>query len=963
MENTAVHPQPGSRFGFPRLPAFARKALIIWVFAVFPIIVLQVALRLIDRLEVQKSMEGLQRRQERYLGILSGLDDDVGMVGRSITRVFGKIQSRSLKSGKKYLDRLKKLFPEEFDLYIFDPNGKIIQEYSSKRHARKMTEIVFGLLQELVSGKKLAPNLNDRIKGFFSIPIPGALKNSKGQVTLLMRREMDSNLLWTTIEPTGKKQIGGYLALIHNGKCRKNRALSAAIRRLEKKRSQCKFGTLDLTGGNFILDPPKWGEDPLFRTGLMTSLTQYQQFFEAGAVQAALILRGTTGYLLCLAPKPRFFSSWSWFVFDAFCLYWGLVLCYRVLSGQLLIQGKITAKLIILFLFAVGTPSLVLLVGGFYALKDHSHVLLQSVENKVREKLVTFDQRFPTEVSSLEGKLGKLVAESRGKPTLEERLPFFKNLGKLDCVDQVMVVDQRGKAVYCKNDVTNDPKAKFPLYVCQELLKKINKVMTIDAGTMVVETTEGFFDSLMGPGSSFSLDSMVSGLGRFNFMKVFDEASYLYIDAFFDKDGKAEHLLLAQVRESPIERFYLTKNLPDLLRQPDITWTISAKGDRHDSGEVINNAEEIEQINKIYNQVKATQTAARAVIASGSQEFLWFGLRGQNISRFTLVVKTPLSDIQRRIKILWAGLVGIALLIFLSTSVIGLMLSEQFLMPIEDLTRGIHAIKLRAFETRIPIHARDELGEMSGLMNTVLEGMGDLQVARVVQESLFPQKPVEIKGYKIFGQSRSMADIGGDYFDYFLSPDKKLWGVVGDVSGHGVSAALIMGMAKCAVNMAQDQGKGLLEVLTTFNIFLLNTIKRKKMMTLFLFRLDTETNVFSYANAGHNFPFYWKAAEELLYDLELISVPLGMRAKAGFAVKEFTLEPGDSILFYTDGLSEAPCHGRLQLGYLEAKRWFVNVVGRDPVEAVDLLFKRFDQVTAGFEPADDVSLICLKRLS
>jgi serine phosphatase RsbU (regulator of sigma subunit) len=290
------------------------------------------------------------------------------------------------------------------------------------------------------------------------------------------------------------------------------------------------------------------------------------------------------------------------------------------------------------------------------------------------------------------------------------------------------------------------------------------------------------------------------------------------------------------------------------------------------------------------------------------------------------------------------------------------MLSEHFLEPIAALGDGMRAIQAREFQHQVPVLSQDEFGSLSGLMNHVLEGMKDLQVARIVQESLFPGEPLDAGEFRIWGQSKAMADIGGDYFDYFMRPDGSLMGLVGDVSGHGVSAALIMGMAKCALTMEERVGRGLVETITSFNRFLLANIKKKKMMTMFLYALSPAENRLEFVNAGHNFPFWWHAKTRTISQIGSESFPLGVRAKAVYKCESVVLEPGDAILFFTDGLVEAPGGQTGEfIGYDRAGAWFSDVAALDPRKAVDGLFERFDAYTRGLPAADDISLIILAR--
>jgi len=403
--------------------------------------------------------------------------------------------------------------------------------------------------------------------------------------------------------------------------------------------------------------------------------------------------------------------------------------------------------------------------------------------------------------------------------------------------------------------------------------------------------------------------------------------------------------------------------LPDFARQPPFSLRVNAFPEKHFMPEVFLFPEDVGRARDVAREVFDTSVTVRKVQASGTEEVLVIGFRGQNLSKYVLVAQTSLEPVKQHIYSLWITLLAVALLVLLSPLVIGVLLSSQILRPIGSLSEGMVAIQNRQFGHRVPVLTRDELGEMSGLMNQVIEGMGDLQVARIVQESLFPPTALDMEGFRITGSSRAMADIGGDYYDYFqISPDK-LSGLIGDVSGHGVSAALIMGMAKCAVTLDESPDRSLVDILGQFNRFLIRTIKRKKMMTGFFFTLDVKTGLLTYANAGHNFPFLYSAGSGSIRDLEMASFPLGVRAKAEFKTDTVVLQPGDAILLYTDGLVESPGGPQGEgVGYELARDWFKQAAHLPPEGVLEQILASFDTYTLGRPPADDVTLVCLKRL-
>ncbi len=960
------HPEDLAQVG-QRLALILGRVLVFWVFAVFPILVLQVAFRYAEQQEVETVITQRHQIHERHLQRLQRLDNDTELVGRNLRQGFRRLSAMSVKDGKAFLAFLERLFPQCFDMYIFDRQGRRMEELSASGFPRRASELAFAAMQKRSRSEALTASEEKMLATIFEVPTLSQFTNSQKQTIQLLPRDRMGALTWDVVSASGSGDIGGFFAVIHPGKIAPDRALRSALRMFNRRSGSLQIGIVNLQDEHFGVYPPELNLREDLRMRIMNALGVYERTVRGPNYHGLLALRSRGGYLLTVSPLPSLFPLWFWRVFNLLCAVWVLVVLTRVLRGQDVFAGKITVRMIGLFLFAVGSPSLVLLFGGYYALRDHSSILMQSLEAQIRSKLLQLDQRLPSEIKRMEKHLTRVMARARGETEAAKRIEIIRTLEKEPWCEQIYLVNQKGECLYSLRDM-NDPwfrdRSRFPLMLCREILRKYNKLYEIDAGALMIETTTGLLDQLMGSKDRVNIDQIIAQAGQFIYMSMFDESAFFFIDSLLGSNGTAEQLLLVQVVSAKIESMFMRRYLPDFARQPSYSLRVNAFPEKHFMPDVFLFPEDVERARPIAREVFDTSAMVRKVLASGTEELLVMGFRGQNISKYVLVAQTSLEPVKRQINHLWLTLLTVALLVLLSPLVIGVLLSSQILRPIGHLSEGMVAIQNRQFEHRVPVLTRDELGEMSGLMNQVIEGMGDLQVARIVQESLFPPGALELGGCRITGSSRAMADIGGDYFDYFQIGSDKLNGLIGDVSGHGVSAALIMGMAKCAVTIDESPDRSLVDILSQFNRFLIRTIKRKKMMTGFFFSLDTRTGVLTYANAGHNFPFHYQAAGENVQDLEMASFPLGVRAKAEFKTDALTMQPGDAILLYTDGLIESPGGPSGEgAGYELAREWFKQAAHLPPEGIVEQILTVFDTYTFGRPPADDVTLVCLKRLS
>jgi serine phosphatase RsbU (regulator of sigma subunit) len=341
---------------------------------------------------------------------------------------------------------------------------------------------------------------------------------------------------------------------------------------------------------------------------------------------------------------------------------------------------------------------------------------------------------------------------------------------------------------------------------------------------------------------------------------------------------------------------------------------------------------------------------------------LFVGLKGKSLSNNLLAMLYPDSKLEEQIDSLRARiLAGAALSLFL-TLIIGQALSRQFLTPIRHLADATLAIGGRHFNHRIPIIDEDEFGHLNQVFNRVIEGLGELEVAKIVQESLFPGNNFKAGNFSIYGKSVVMTTLGGDYYDC-LQINKDLWGVViGDVAGHGVPAGLMMAMAKASVLMAPEHVKIDAAALTArlhHMFFAIKNDRLKRMMTFQYFVMKPDDGSFSFANAGHCFPILVKPAQQSAELIEHVATPLGIGPRARYKNFEFRVEPGESLLLYTDGIAEAKNAQGEEFGYERLKQLALDAFDPDPEAFYRKIFAAYENWSA--RPDDDLTIILVNH--
>src|SRR5947209_5124974 len=250
----------------------------------------------------------------------------------------------------------------------------------------------------------------------------------------------------------------------------------------------------------------------------------------------------------------------------------------------------------------------------------------------------------------------------------------------------------------------------------------------------------------------------------------------------------------------------------------------------------------------------------------------------------------------------------------------------------------------------------------------------DLELGESVQRAFLPQRLPEVNGYQFFAQYKSALTIGGDYYDFIALPEGRWAVLLGDVAGKGVPAALLMAKLSaearaCLLTSGGDPVKGvsaLNDVLA--QLFLAGNMDRFVTFTAAV--LDPTANVVTILNAGHMPPLLYCPGTGTLVDAidaELGGPPLGLVEGFGYEAAQVTLQPGDSLLLYTDGVSDAT-NGQNQAFAMKGIRDALlddsvvasapprpDVIGRQLLEAVR-------RHSAGRPQNDDIAIVCFGRL-
>ena len=236
----------------------------------------------------------------------------------------------------------------------------------------------------------------------------------------------------------------------------------------------------------------------------------------------------------------------------------------------------------------------------------------------------------------------------------------------------------------------------------------------------------------------------------------------------------------------------------------------------------------------------------------------------------------------------------------------------------------------------------------------------ELRVARRIQQASLPEKVPELEDWQISPFYRPAREVGGDFYDFHLLSEGRLGVVVGDATGKGVPAALVMsttcGMLQLAARALDSSSPG--EVLVQVNETLLSRIPPNMFVTCFYAVLDPKSGHLVYANAGHDLPYLQHGGDAK--ELRARGMPLGLMAESSYEEKEIVLDASESILFYSDGLVEAHDPEGHMFSFPRLRALIAEHAGKRSLEEA-LLEELYSFVGEDWEQEDDITLLTLRR--
>ncbi len=572
-------------------------------------------------------------------------------------------------------------------------------------------------------------------------------------------------------------------------------------------------------------------------------------------------------------------------------------------------------KLLLLFLYANVAPLTVLGAIAYDYLQNRKVSLRNEIQLESARLLRDIDNRFKIQSEEFTQRLNNMVDrinQEYGDRTLDD--------GQIEKIaatileyspSEAFLIDRNGRMNFALGggrDISHS--TSYVKNIADALLKYHNRIITVaDKSDMLSKIAD--------PEHSDFVRNSIRDSSKIWPVSVGDSIKMGYWNMFGDKRTyQNNYFMLLLWEEEVFQRLFLDHYFSNMKKTGLLTGAFARTVS---SSEIVPaTAGDSMELISFLKTVAHSSGNIYASLYLNNQECMATGWRGKNMNNTCFAVVYPTAEIEAEISIISRRLLIGAILSIMLTIIIAMAVARQFLEPVRALSDAATAISRHDYRYRINIPDKDEFGHLGQTMNDMIEGLGELEIAKIVQESLFPERQPDFSPFSIYGESVVMTTLAGDYFDFVEIGNDRLGIMIGDVAGHGISAALIMAMAKAGVKMASDEEKldtcCFTEELHKI-ILSLKTGRLKRMMTFQYLVLDRQSASLDLTNAGHRYPLVIDSMHQKTDYIKAPGSPLGAGKSPRYQRISMQMHPGQALILYTDGVAEAQNANGEVMGY------------------------------------------------
>jgi serine phosphatase RsbU (regulator of sigma subunit) len=368
-------------------------------------------------------------------------------------------------------------------------------------------------------------------------------------------------------------------------------------------------------------------------------------------------------------------------------------------------------------------------------------------------------------------------------------------------------------------------------------------------------------------------------------------------------------------------------------------------------------------------------TTARAALASSSTQLAgdWIVVTRRDPSGIVFGLARPIRESLLEMRQASLRSLAMGLLLIAGAFAIILPLASRLTRHLTALNAGVQRLAAGERTVRVHVRAADEVGELAQSFNRMASELEshdrllvkqerlarELELCRQIQNEMLPHGPLKLGLAEIAGVSIPAREVGGDFFNYFPLADGRIAVLVGDVSGKGVGAALLMANIQATLRARLQLESDLAQLADSVDRDIAANTPPEVYITLFVGLLDPPRRELRYVNAGHN-PQFLLRADGGIERLGSTGLPVGLLPGRGFEARAVAVEPGDLLFLYTDGAVEAPNESG---DFFDADRLQQALVAAS-AEGIDEVLVSVERALRAFrgqaDPADDATMLALR---
>lgn len=639
------------------------------------------------------------------------------------------------------------------------------------------------------------------------------------------------------------------------------------------------------------------------------------------------------------------------------------IVLFPIFLGITVVKPGLKAKITAVLLLGSGSCMVSLLFTGVIDRSDREKVLTSRYQADNVEELRRIDEGLLYEYKRIErllrSRISKVEKLDKEEFVREVKL-YWQNLGSFaDRFKELVIVGSRTPLRFAADSDTPG--------------KNIEENSGVMYGEMILQTYQGRFitperdaqshnlrDVIHNSSSTFSRNLILKG-GRFENLSLADNSIPTYIDFFIGPDNQGRAILLAFLSRASMQRNYLLTvsrlfdqkqdrfqpRLVAVPTVPSIEWPAFPK----------RNSARHEVLKEIAQKVVFSELPVHQKAVINGREFLLSAMKGKNLDGYTLILARPYQVVAEKIAHLNRNMLILAIFIITLACSLAWFASSLLLKPIAKIRALLTEIGRGNFRVSLKPEAVAEFNQVASSLNHTIESFHEIKVASNIQEHLWPDKGLNGPDWELEGICETATELGGDHFDWLRLADGRILLTIGDVTGHGIGAAMVQASMKVWVALKAVGCKDSAQLLAEINRLHCTYGAKKLPMSFWAGYYLPETGELDFASAGQSYPILVDA-DGGIETLKQPGMPLGIRLKNRYQACRIVLKPGQKLVLYTDGIVETADEQGKMLGFSGLEN-LVSKFGTS--SSLELIHQILASARDWGEQNDDRTIVVLSR--